>query len=253
MLTRERHALLLDRLERDGRIVAKEMAAELATSEDTIRRDLRTLAKDGKLQRVHGGALPASSASADFSGRLNVSTEEKAALACAAVGLIEPGQLVFIDGGTTNVQLVRALPADLDIRVVTHSPSIAVELAAHPRIEVDLIGGRLFKHSIVAVGTASSEAIRRVQPDLFVMGVTGLHPEAGATTADAEEAAVKALILSRSAETMVLASREKLGAASPYLIATTSSLTTIVVARDAPETVRDALGSTGPTIVQAVR
>lgn len=251
MLTLERHLLLLDRLAEKGRIVAKEMAEELSTSEDTIRRDLRVLASQGKLQRVHGGALPASSASANFSRRQHVSTEEKAVLAHLAAKLIEPGQLVYLDGGTTNVQLVRALPVDLDIRVVTHSPSIAVELVAHPKIEVDLIGGRLFKHSIVAIGAAASEAIRRVQPDLFVMGVTGLHTDVGATTADSEEAAVKSLILSRSAETMVLASREKLGTASPYLIAPISSLSTIVVGSDACEQIIGALGSTGSTIVQA--
>lgn len=249
MLTRERHDLLVKRLSRDGRIVAKELAAELAISEDTIRRDLRALAAQGMLQRVHGGALPASPATADFARRLTLSTDEKAALAQAALGLIEPGQLVFLDGGTTNLLLARCLPHDLAIRVVTHSPSIAVELAAHPTIEVTLIGGQLFKHSVVAVGTSASEAIRRVQPDLFVMGVTGLHPDAGATTADPEEAAIKALVLSRSAETIVLASHDKLGAASPYRIAAISDIATIILAAGAPDRITRSLRAAGPRLV----
>lgn len=251
MLTGERKGRLLQQLKRDGRIVAKAAAAELSVSEDTIRRDLRELAAEGRLQRVHGGALPASPALADFSARKGVSAAGKAALATKAATLIGPGQVVFLDGGTTNVELARALPAELAIRVVTHSPSIAVELAAHPLVEIELIGGRLFKHSVVAVGAGAASAIRRVRPDLFVMGVTGLHEEAGATTGDAEEAAVKALIASQAGETMVLASAEKLGAASPFLIAPLCDIATILVERTTSQSLRQRLAAAGPTILAA--
>ena len=251
MLTRERKARLLDRLAREGRIVARDVAGELGLSEDTVRRDLRALAAEGKLQRVHGGALPASPALADFAGRKAVSGAEKEVLARRAAGLIEPGQLVFFDGGTTSVALARALPAALEIRVVTHSPSVAVELSAHPRIEVELIGGRLFKHSVVAVGTAAANAIRRVRPDLFVMGVTGLHPEAGATTGDGEEAEIKALIAAQAAETMVLASAEKLGAASAYLVVPLGEIATVVVGREAAAATVAAIEAAGPGVVRA--
>lgn len=251
MLTRERKAKLLDRLAREGRIVASDVAGELGLSEDTVRRDLRALAAEGKLQRVHGGALPASPALADFAGRQAVSGEEKAVLARRAARLIAPGQLVFLDGGTTSVALARALPADLAIRVVTHSPSVAVELAAHPLAEVALIGGRMFKHSVVAVGTVAANAIRRVRPDLFVMGVTGLHPDAGATTGDGEEAEIKALIAAQSAETMVLASAEKLGAASPFLIVPVGEIATVVVGRGAAAELVRALEACGPAVVRA--
>ena len=80
MLTAQRRALILDVLTRDGQLIAKDLAAELDLSDDTIRRDLRELAADGKLQRVHGGALPASPAIADFSVRRHVATEGKTAV-----------------------------------------------------------------------------------------------------------------------------------------------------------------------------
>ncbi len=251
MLTRERQARLLDRLVREGRLVAKDVATEFGLSEDTVRRDLRELASQGRLQRVHGGALPASPAVADFAGRRSVSTEGKVRLAARAAALIEPGQIVFLDGGTTNVELAHRLPHDLAITVVTHSPSVAVALADHPAITVELIGGRLFKHSVVAVGAAAAIAIGRVRPDLFVMGVTGLHPEAGATTGNGEEAEIKALITSRSAETMVMASTEKLGAASPYLIVPLADLTTIVVDGGTNTNTTRAIRKAGPLIVAA--
>ncbi|WP_062218652.1 DeoR/GlpR family DNA-binding transcription regulator [Aureimonas sp. D3] len=228
MLTSERKALIQTVLLRDGRVVAKSLAQELGLSEDTIRRDLRELASEGLLQRVHGGALPASPAVADFARREESGSAAKLALARAAAALIRPGQIVFLDGGTTNVQLARHLPRDLSATIVTHSPSIAVELVQHPLVEVELIGGRLFKHSIVAVGATCAEAISRIRADVYVMGVTGLHPEAGATTGDSEEASIKRLIARQSAETIVLATGEKLGAASPYRIVPIHEITSLV-------------------------
>ena len=241
MLTSERKTYLLRRLSQDGRLVARDLAATLAVSEDTIRRDLRELAAEGLLQRVHGGALPASPATGDFRTRKRVSPGGKAALAARAAGLLAPGQLVFLDGGTTNVALAAALPRTLSLRVVTHSPDIALALADHPLVALDLIGGRFFKHSRVAVGTAAANAIGRVRPDLFVMGVTGLHPDTGATTGDAEEAEIKALIAAQSAETMVLASAEKLGAASPFLIVPLGAVDTVIVEAGAPAETRAAI------------
>jgi DeoR/GlpR family transcriptional regulator of sugar metabolism len=102
--------------------------------------------------------------------------------------------------------------------VVTHSPTVAVELLTHPGVEVLLIGGRLFKHSAVACGAAAAEAAAAVTADVFLLGVTGVHPDAGLTTGDADEAAMKRALAARAAETYVLASAEKLGAASPYAV-----------------------------------
>ena len=220
MLTQQRKQYVLDVLHRDGRVVAKELAAELTLSEDTVRRDLRELAGAGLLQRVHGGALPASRAVQDLGARQGVSTAEKAAIGRAAAGMVRPGQVVFLDGGTTAIQLARSLDRDLTATIVTHSPSVAVELIDHA-VDVLLIGGRLFKHSMVAVGASAMEAIGRIRADVYFMGVTGIHPEVGLTTGDAEEAAIKRALVAAAAETVVLASPEKLGAASPFLIVPT--------------------------------
>ena len=251
MLTQERKTHILAVLQRDGRLVAKEVSQALGLSEDTIRRDLRELAAEGRLQRVHGGALPASPALADFAGRTRVSPEGKVAVGRAAAGLVRPGQVVFLDGGTTAVQVARHLARDLRATVVTHSPSVAVALVDHPGVEVELIGGRLFKHSIVAVGAAAAEAISRVRADLFFMGVTGVHPDAGLTTGDAEEAAVKRAIARQSAETVVLASAKKIGAASPYLVLPVSKVSTIVVEGGLPEAAANAYQALGITLLTA--
>ncbi|MGE8331255.1 MAG: DeoR family transcriptional regulator, partial [Paraburkholderia nemoris] len=105
MLTSQRKQLILDALKRNGQVIAKTLSAEFEVSEDTIRRDLRELAAEGQLQRVHGGALPASPAAVDFAGRERIESASKAAIGRAAAAMIAHGQIVFVDGGTTAVQL----------------------------------------------------------------------------------------------------------------------------------------------------
>jgi len=123
---------------------------------------------------------------------------------------------VILDGGTTALALAKALPADLDATIVTHSPTVAAALVGHATVDVFLIGGRLFKHSAVTSGAAAAEAAERVSAEQFFLGVTGVHPEAGLTTGDADEAAMKRLLARRAADTYVLASAEKIGAASAF-------------------------------------
>jgi DeoR/GlpR family transcriptional regulator of sugar metabolism len=234
MLASQRKEYLLGVLKATGQIIAKSVSQELGLSEDTIRRDLRELASEGRLQRVHGGALPASAAVGDFAARQQLAPDGKVAIGRAAAKLVRPGQVVILDGGTTTLQLARHLPPDLKATVVTHSPTIAVALVEHPSIEVVLIGGRLFKHSVVAVGAAAIEAIARIRADLYFMGVTGIHPQAGLSTGDLEEAHIKRALIASAAETYVLVSAEKLNAASPYVIAAITEVDGMIVEPGVP-------------------
>jgi DeoR/GlpR family transcriptional regulator of sugar metabolism len=251
MLTQQRKSHILAVLRRDGQVMAKALSAELSLSEDTIRRDLRELAHEGLLQRVHGGALPASPAVADFSGRQQMAPDEKVAIGRAAAALVQPGQLVFIDGGTTAVQMARHLDSRLRATVVTHSPSVAMELVPHAGIDVVMIGGRLFKHSIVNVGAGAVEEIKRIRADIYFMGVTGIHPEAGLSTGDLEEANIKRALMTASAETVVLASSEKLGGASAYVIAPIGDVSTLVVTDKVPNATLQPYKKRGIAIVRA--
>ena len=245
MLTTQRKKLLLARLAAEGQLVAKALAHELGTSEDTIRRDLRELAAEGRLQRVHGGALPASAAMGDLAMREQVSAADKVALGRFGASLVKPGQVVILDGGTTALQVARHLAPGLRATVVTHSPTIAVELAQHAGIEILMLGGRLFRHSMVNVGADVIAAASRLRADLFFLGATGVHPDAGLSTGDAEEAAVKRALHERAAETVVLASPEKLMAASPFVIAPLAAASLLAVPRATPERVTRALRAGG--------
>lgn len=251
MLSRQRKHLILERLRRDGQVVAKHVSQELGLSEDTIRKDLRELAQEGRLQRVHGGALPSSPAMADYAGRQQLATAGKIAIGRTAARMVQTGQVVLLDGGTTALQVAHHLPPDLRATVVTHSPTIAVALVPHPTIEVVLIGGRLFKHSIVAVGAATIEALGHIRADVYFMGVTGIHAEAGLSTGDLEEAHVKRALMRSAADTILLASAEKLNAASPFVIAPVTEVSGLIVEQDTPDSAIAPYETLGLTITRA--
>ena len=163
-------------------------------------------------------ALPVAPDLPDFATRQTVATAEKDAIARRAAELVRPGAVVFLDGGTTTAALARALPRHFAFTIVTHSPTIACELERHPTADVVLIGGRLYKHSMVAVGAMALEAIRDIRADLYFMGVTAAHPVEGLTTGDMEEARTKRAIAAAAAETWVMLTREKLGTVSPWKV-----------------------------------
>ena len=250
MLAAERRDDLLARLARDGKVVAKDVAAELGLSEDSVRRDLRELAAAGLCQRVYGGALPVSPAVGDYAARGSVAVDSKARVATRAVQLVQPGSTVLLDGGTTTLAVARALPRGLRCTVVTHSPTVAAALVEHPTVDVYVLGGRLFKHSAVTCGAAAVEAAQAVSADVFLLGVTGVHPEQGLTTGDPEEAAMKRALAARAADTYVLASREKVGAASPFQVLPLEAVAGVVT--DAgPGEVLDGLTQRGVVVLTA--
>ncbi|MEU4245000.1 DeoR/GlpR family DNA-binding transcription regulator [Actinoplanes sp. NPDC026619] len=237
MLAAERRDFLLARLRSGGKVVAKDIAAEIGVAEDNIRRDLREMAAAGLCQRVYGGALPSAAAAADYATRTTVAADSKGRVAAIAATLIPAGGTAILDGGTTALAVVAALPADLCATIVTHSPTVAAALVAHPTVDVYVLGGRLFKHSAVACGAATAEAAARITADVFLLGVTGVHHRAGLTTGDPDEAAMKRTLASRAAETYVLASAEKIGAASPFAVLGLAEVAGVVtdVADDHPE------------------
>ncbi len=228
MLTSERKAWLLDRLAVEGRLGTMELARELDVSEDTVRRDLRELAAEGRLLRVHGGALPVSPTHAPLAERRGMQGPAKTRLGRAGAKLVRDGMTVILDGGTTHLELVNHLPRALRATVVTHAPAIASALEPFEGVEVVLVGGTLLRLSMVALGTEATRAFSRVAADLLLLGVTGVHETAGLTTGHPAEAEMKALLVERTAQVAVLATPDKLGRASPFLVAPLAAAGTLL-------------------------
>lgn len=234
MLIAHRREVIKSQLHRTGQVTVVDLSRELQVSEDTIRRDLEELDRQGDLKRVHGGAVLTSPAMGNFHQRENLSIQEKQRIGRFAATLIQEGQVVLVDGGTTTREMVRALPINLQATIITHSPTIACELQDHNSIEVILLGGRLFKHSMVALGDGTVNELRKIHADLCFLGATGIHPLAGATTGDWEEASVKRQMCDSATDTYLLTSPEKLHAVSPYQIIPTQNLRGLIVLAETP-------------------
>jgi DeoR/GlpR family transcriptional regulator of sugar metabolism len=187
------------------------------------------------LRRVHGGALPRHGDAAPFQARARRAPEAKASIARRAAECVSDGQLVVLDGGTTTLEVARALRDDLRARVMTTSPPIALALADHPGLEVTVVGGTLRPNSLVTVGAAAVEAFRLVRADVVFLGVCGLHPEIGVTTEDLEERHVKAAMIEGAAEVVALADHDKLGTAMSVVVAPLSAVTQLVTDADADD------------------
>lgn len=229
MLNAERKDHLRAVLRNDGRIVAKDVAEHLGVSEDSIRRDLRELADAGELLRVYGGAVPIPPADRPVAQRSALATESKQRVARAAVELIAPSSTIVLDAGTTTLEMARLLPRGADLRVITPSPAVALAVAEHSDARVVMIGGELSRHSMVAGGALAMEAVQHLAADVFFLGVTGVDPERGLTTGELDDAVTKRAIASRSAETYVLASEEKIGAVSQFPVLDREAVAGVIV------------------------
>jgi DeoR/GlpR family transcriptional regulator of sugar metabolism len=228
MLKEERQARILEALESEGRVLALELTDLLGVSEDTVRRDLRDLAEEGKLRRVRGGALPRSEVASTREGRLRQASEGKKAVGKAAAGLVEDGQVVILDGGITAEYTALSLHQGLRATIVTNSPQVAVSLYEHPGVEIVMVGGRFYKDGIVNVGAEAVRAFERVRADVCLQGIWSLHPEAGITHPDYEESLVKRAMIEDAERVVALATAEKLGSATSFLVASAGALTDIV-------------------------
>jgi DeoR/GlpR family transcriptional regulator of sugar metabolism len=242
MMTRERQALLRDILARDGRLVAATVAQDLGLSEDTIRRDLRQMAQRGLLLRVHGGALPLSPTDLPVDARMAIHRPEKERLGILAARIVRPGQVIFIDGGTTHLALAGALPADWSGTIITHSPAVAAACERLLHATTELLGGRIYRRSMVALGTATTATMLGMRVDIAFIGVQGLHETAGFTTSDAEEARFKALVATRSGEVAVLLTTDKIGVASHFTVGPATLAHTLFTTGPVPEWLPHGIG-----------
>lgn len=217
-------ALLVER----QRLPVAGLAEIFATSEDSIRRDLRALAAAGRIRRVHGAVLPALAPLASFDRRSETGVAAKDAIARAVVPLLGNRRTLLIDGGTTTLAIAAALPEGRGFRILTTSIPVALALADRPDIQVVVAGGSFDPESRTTVGAAAVEAVRRFRPDVCLLGLCSIAPEAGVTSVGYEEAQVKRAMIEAAAETIAVATADKIGAVSPHFVAPAAAVQRLV-------------------------
>ncbi|TCV97485.1 DeoR family transcriptional regulator [Luteibacter rhizovicinus] len=225
----ERQRLIVDRLNREGRVIAADLAVELRVSEDSIRRDLRELSAQGLCKRVYGGALLMGQV-APLSVRHTENAELKRSLAQIAAGLVGNGQIIFIDAGSTNTAIASALPEHRDLTVVTNAPDVAAAVLGRPGFEVLLLGGRIHPKIGGAIGSLTVRQAQGIRADLCFPGICSIDPVHGLWTYDTEEVVLKQAMIEASGETIAVATPDKLIAAATHFTAPVGAIAHLVVA-----------------------
>ncbi|MFH9247327.1 DeoR/GlpR family DNA-binding transcription regulator [Streptomyces lydicus] len=193
-----------------GDISVHDLAAEFDVSLSTVRRDLATLAADGRITRTYGGAVDHRAVERSWHDKEREQRTAKDAIARAAAALVRSGDVVLLDAGTTVARLAHELRDRTDITVVTNGLSTLVELA-DARVEVVVLGGRLRRPNESLLGIRTEQALRRLTPDLAFLGVDGLDPRRGINCPDADQAALKETMAGCARAAWVLADHSKLG------------------------------------------
>ncbi len=246
-LPQERQRQILERLRAQGRVVAAELAAEFAVSEDSIRRDLRDLAARGLCKRVYGGALLATHET-PLAERRGEQVERKRALAERAASLVAHKQILFIDVGSTNLALAAALPDRHELTVVTNAPDIALAVLGRPGFEVICVGGRIHPRIGGAIGLLALRQIQGIRADLCFPGVCAADAATWLWTYDTEEVELKRAMIEASGETVLIATHDKLLRAATHHTAPASSISHLVTDKRLDPKLRAAWRAAGTTV-----
>ena len=215
MLASQRRTAILGLVEESGAVRVSELVERLSVSDMTIRRDIEHLAREGRIERVHGGALAVGGASAHepgFLAKSSLMTSQKKAIAEHAATLVEPGSAIAISAGTTTYELARCLRAVPDITVVTNSVPVAQLLheSSAPGQTVVLTGG-LRTPSDALVGPVAVGALRTLHVDRLFLGVHGIDLHAGLTTPNLVEAETNRAMIASARHTVIMADHTKWG------------------------------------------
>ena len=201
---------ILQLLHSEGKVYISDLCSRFGTSPVTIRNDLDTLAEEGKLIRMTGGAVPLPSEQTNPPRRID-RLAQKREIALRAAEEIRDGDTLFINSGSTTELFSEALCSKKDLKIVTNSLRIATELGAIPSFHVILLGGMINANSQFTFGENAQEQIIRFGADVAVLSVDGISDDGEITTCHAEEAIIDRLMIQRAARVLILADTEKIG------------------------------------------
>ena len=218
MLKKERQAYILHQVNLHNKVLSSSLCQEINVSEDTIRRDLQELAEEGKIIKVHGGALSHSFNEVFYPVSNIYSHDKKKIIAQKAASLISNGMVVLTSGGTTIIELARALPPLLKAAFISGSIPAILEYMQHPNIDVIMIGDRVSKNSKITVGGEAIAKIKQIKADLCFLGINAIDIRHGTTDNDWDIVQIKKAMAESSQKVVCLTIAEKINTLQPIHI-----------------------------------
>lgn len=236
MLPAERQSRIVRLITERRTVSIVELCALFGVSDMTIRRDLRRLEERGILQRTHGGAelLKQPPGDLPYYAREHEQVQEKEAIARLAASLIEDGETIVLDAGTTVASLARLLVHKRDLTVITNSVHVVNELIGSNGVTVISTGGTLWAPTISMVGPLAVSALRRFTADKAFLATPAISLEAGMTNSNLYEAEVKATMIEIARERTLLVDHTKFGRTSYAVVAPLSALNRLITDEGTP-------------------
>jgi DeoR family transcriptional regulator, aga operon transcriptional repressor len=256
MTRAERLAAILELLVNAGRVDVDEAAERFAVSTATIRRDLDHLADQQLLSRTHGGAVP-NSTSYDLPMRYKAIGRHpaKAKIAERAVAMLWPGCTVALNGGTTTVEVARAIATSealhSGVTVVTNALNIATELTVRPFIKIVVCGGVARPQSYELVGSLAGDTMSQLTTDICFLGAAGIDPVGGITISDEAEAPVNRVMVTQAKRSYVVADASKLGEVGFFRICQLAEVTGVITDDAAEPRLLTSMRDTGIEVIVA--
>jgi DeoR family fructose operon transcriptional repressor len=251
-LPAERHRRIQELL-RERQVVRVSTLSDLmGVSEVTIRRDLEGLERRGLLERTHGGAVLTQRMSSEpaYVDAIASNPQEKRLIGRTAAALVEPGDAIYLNGGTTTLQVFRHLEVS-GVKVITNHIGIALE-AADRDVELLLLGGHYRSPSNSVVGPFATDALRRTYANTAFIGVEGISLRSGLTTPTAAEAEIARVMIEQTRGTVsVVADHSKIGTVADFAIATLDQVDRLIVDPAIDEDYREQLREAGVEVVLA--
>jgi DeoR/GlpR family transcriptional regulator of sugar metabolism len=249
LLTHQREAAILERLEAVGSVTVDELSRLLDVSGTTIRRDLERLELNARLRRVHGGATLARHTEPVTVQDLDADTREKEAIARATAGMIRDSEVVLLDIGITTLRLARHLRGR-SLTVITNSLAVLDTLRDDDAISLVVLGGLVGSKPRTLVGPLTEEALAQVRADVAVISSTGIKPDGAVVTDLTQEASIKGRMRQAADRSILVANTSKFPGSGSYRIASLIDFDTIVTTRAGDAETLDAAALAGVGIVR---
>ena len=252
-----RFTTILTALQQSGRVSVDSLSEQLRVSVVTIRRDLDALEQKGLLQRTHGGAVSIEPLfyepfrrDQSFMAQVERAAEEKRRIGRAAAALITPGETIALTPGTTTTEVIRGLPLNYNITVVTNTVNVAMELSKRKDVYVFVTGGHLHGEWFSLVGSAALKSLENMLINTMFIGADGMDAKWGASCFNADEAELNSTMMKLARRRVAVADSEKLGLVANWRICNASELDILVTDAKAPDSAIEAFQKLGIEVMR---
>jgi DeoR family transcriptional regulator of aga operon len=247
----DRRMKILEILETEGQAKVPFLSKKFDVTEVTIRNDLDNLEQKGLLIRTRGGALKAQKVGIDYNLEIKrkKNQKEKEAIGKKAAKLVNNGETIILDSGTTTMEIAKNLSEKKDLTVISNALNIVSHLVNLPDIKVVVPGGYLRKESLSLIGHSAEQELKNYYCDKLFIGVDGIEATYGISTPNAEEAYLNKVMISIAKEVVVVADSSKFLKKSFAFISSMDKITTVITDSNIPEDQHKALINMGVSVL----